>query len=525
MKKKRKPGLPVFKEYNQDQMWLLPPSLDELIPANHIVRTVNTAINGMDLRSILRSYKGGGTSSYHPQMLLKVLIYAYTQRIYSARMIAKALRENIHFMWLSGNNRPDFRTINRFRTTILRENIEGVFAAVIELLLEKGLVRFENYFLDGTKIEANANKYSFVWKKATATYKAKLRIKIREVLDRVEEINDRENAAYGDADLEETGEGIEVTAEELEETIRKINEGMKDLDDEESRETEQQLRVLEKDLLPRLKKYEGYERVLGSRNSFSKTDPDATFMRMKEDHMNNGQLKAGYNIQIGTENQFILGYSLHQKTNDQQTLVPHIRKLENITGMLPVNIVADAGYGSEENYAFIDLKGMGNFVKYQYFHRDQRRMFKKEIFRVENLPYDPVNDVYTCPSGKKLRYTEDGMRMTDNGYVQKTRIYTAEDCRWCRNRVLCHHSKNNRRISINPVLNAYKKRVIENLTSEQGCLLRAKRSVDVESVFGHIKQNRGFKRFLLRGLKNVSTEWGLISIAHNLFKMNRAMVR
>ena len=521
MKKKRRRPAPVFKEYNQDQMWLFPPSLAELIPENHIVRTVNTAINGMNLKHILRSYKGGGTSSYHPQMLLKVLIYAYTQKIYSSRNIAKALRENINFMWISGNNRPDFRTINRFRSIILKEKIEKVFASVLELLIEKGFIKFENYFLDGTKIEADANKYSYIWGKSTKQYKERLQRQIRELLDKIDEINDKENAEYGDSDLEELGERAEVTAEDLEKTIRRINEEVADND--RDTEANHKLKKLEKEMLPRLKKYEEQERILGKRKSFSKTDHDATFMRMKDDHMKNGQLKAGYNVQIGTENQFILGYSIHQKPGDTTTFIPHMKKLEEMAGRLPDNIITDAGYGSEENYDFIEKHYLGNYVKYQYFHREQRRKFREEIFRTENLIYDTVSDEFSCPSGKKLRYTDDKMRITDNGYVQRTKIYTADDCRWCRLRRLCHKSQKNRRIEINPVLMGYKKKVSANLKSETGLLLRSKRPVEVESVFGHIKHNRGFKRFLLRGLDNVSTEWGLISIAHNLFKLNLAM--
>jgi len=523
MKKIRKKPAPVFKEYNQDQMWLFPPSIEELIPQNHIVRTINTAINGMNLSNILKAYKGGGTSSYHPQMLLKVMIYAYTQKIYSSRNISKALRENINFMWIAGNNRPDFRTINRFRSIILKENIEKVFASVLELLFEKGFIKFENYFLDGTKIEADANKYSFVWGKSTKQYKERLQKQVRELLEKIDVINDKENDEYGDSDLDELGEGVEVTAEELEKTIRRINEGLAENGKDE--DLEKDLKKLEEDMLPRLKKYEEHEKILGKRNSFSKTDHDATFMRMKEDPMMNGQLKAGYNIQIGTENQYILGYSIHQKPTDTTTLIPHINKLKKITGRLPENIIADAGYGSVENYVFIESERIGNYVKYPYFHKEQQRKFKKEIFRTENLHYDQEKDEFTCPAGKKLRYTDDKQRITDNGYLQKIKIYTADDCRWCRKRTACHKSRNNRRIEINPVLATFKKTVSANLKSEQGLLLRSKRPVEVESVFGHIKHNRGFKRFLLRGLDNVSTEWGLISVAHNLFKMNLAMVK
>ncbi|MGL4368046.1 MAG: IS1182 family transposase [Spirochaetota bacterium] len=527
MKKKRKHAQPVFKEYNQEQLWLLPPSLDEMVPQNHIVRTVNAAMNGMDLTQMLKAYKGGGTSSYHPQMLLKVLVYAYTQKVYSSRMIAKALRENIHFMWLAGNNRPDFRTINRFRSTILKENIETVFASVIELLQEKGLIKFENYFLDGTKIEADANKYSFVWGKSTKTFKTRLQSQVRELLNHIETVNDKENKEYGDRDLEELGEGVEITAEELEATVKKINAGLKEPESEEEEkeqtETKKELRKIEEDVLPRLKKYEEYERILGKRKSFSKTDHDATFMRMKEDPMRNGQLKAGYNVQIGTENQFILGYSLHQKPTDTTTLIPHLKKVEAMTGYLPENVIADAGYGSEENYAFIHSKKIGNYVKHQSFNREQRKKFKKEIFRPENLVYDTDKDSFTCPVGQKLTYIADKTRISENGYVQQCKIYEAEDCRWCRKRITCHKSRFNRRIEISPAFKSFKMQANENLSSEKGRHLRSLRSVEVETVFGHIKHNMGFRRFMLRGIDNVSAEWGLISIAHNLFKMNRAM--
>ena len=229
MKRKRTPQKPVFKEYNQEQPLLLPPSLDELIPAGHIVRFINTALNGMKLDFLLRHYPGGGCSSYHPVMMLKVLIYAYTQNIYSSRQIAKALRENVQFMWISGNNRPDFRTINRFRGTVLKETIETVFSTVLELLLEKGVVRFEEYFVDGTKIEADAGRYTFVWKKGVEKNRAKLIAKIRDLLIHIDQVNDRENRNYGERDLEELCEDVEISADEIAAITEKINTELSDI--------------------------------------------------------------------------------------------------------------------------------------------------------------------------------------------------------------------------------------------------------------------------------------------------------
>ncbi len=153
-----------------EQPMLLPPSLEEMIPAGHMVRIVNEFIETIDLSALIATYKVGGTSSYHPKMLLKVLVYAYTKKIYSSRMIAAALQENIHFMWLSGGNRPDFRTINRFRGERLAETIQEVFAKLVLYLASRGYIDLSHYFTDGTKIEANANKFSYVWKKSTSRY-------------------------------------------------------------------------------------------------------------------------------------------------------------------------------------------------------------------------------------------------------------------------------------------------------------------------------------------------------------------
>jgi transposase len=194
---KRKPAAPVFKPYVMHQVHLLPPSYDEMIEAEHLVRVVSGAIDKLDLSPLFAKYKGGGTSSYHPQMMLKVLVYAYTQKIYSSRKIAKALRENIHFMWISGENRPDFRTINDFRGSRMKGVIEDVFAEVLEYLIEAGKVKLENYFVDGTKIEADANRHKVVWAKRKENYQKRLREQISELLKQIDAENEAEQEEYG----------------------------------------------------------------------------------------------------------------------------------------------------------------------------------------------------------------------------------------------------------------------------------------------------------------------------------------
>jgi transposase len=512
----------IFKPYTMDQPSLLPPSLEELIPADHLVRVVNRVMDELDLEPILNEYKGGGRSSYHPRMLLKVLVYAYTQKTNSSRQIAKALRENVNFMWISGGNRPDFRTINRFRTSVMREGIEVVFGEVLEYLIEGGYVTLENYFLDGTKIEANANKYKWVWAKSTAYYKERLQEKIQELLEKIDAENEAEQAAYGEKDLEEVGGsnkagGGGLDSGALEKRIERLNERL--ADKLKSKQAAKAMRTLQEDCLPRQKKYEEQERILNGRKSYAKTDHDATFMRMKEDHMLNGQLKPGYNVQIGTENQFVVGFSLHQKTNDMNVLIPHLEQVHRNLGRLPSTLVADAGYGSEENYAFLESMGVDGVVKYPLFSKQQKRSWHKQQFRADNWEYDSQRDEYICPQEQRLAYQGNRVRITDNGYRTTIRRYECGNCSGCPLKPQCTRSAWNRRIEINPTLLRFQQRARQCLLSEQGKKLRERRSVEVEPVFGRIKQDWGFRRFTLRGLDKVKIEWGLYCIAHNLAKL------
>ena len=515
----------TFKPYTMDQPTLMPPSLEELIPADHLVRVVNRVMDELDLEEVLNEYKGGGTSSYHPRMMLKVLVYAYTQKVNSSRQIAKGLRENVNFMWISGGNRPDFRTINRFRSSVMKEGIEVVFGEVLQYLIEGGYVTLENYFLDGTKIEANANKYKWVWAKSTTKYKARLQEKIQELLVKIEAENEAEQEAYGDKDLEEVGGenkqggGGGIDSEALQKRIERLNERLADTLKNKRDARTKALRTLKEEYLPRQKKYEEHERILAGRNSYAKTDQDATFMRMKEDAMHNGQLKPGYNVQIGTENQFVVGFSIHQKTNDMNVLIPHLEQVQERLGRLPRTVVADAGYGSEENYAYLERSGIEGVVKYPLFNKQQKRSWRKQRFRVDNWGYDPERDEYLCPNQQRLTYQGTRSRTTEHGYRTLIREYECGSCAVCPLKPQCTRAVGNRRIGINPTLNRYQQQAREKLVSDQGRRLRSRRGVEVETVFGRIKQDWGFRRFTLRGLEKVKTEWGLLCIAHNLAKL------
>jgi len=507
----------TFKPYTQAQT-MLPTSLEELIPEGHLVRVVNRAVDALDVRPLLRRYKGGGTSSYHPRMMLKVLVYAYTQRVFSSRQIAKALRENVNFMWLSGGNRPDFRTLNRFRSSMMKGVIDEVFREVLGYLIEEGYVKMETYFVDGTKVEANASRYRWVWGKSVRRYQAQLQEKIGALLDEIERVNEEEQAEYGDEDLEELGGegGGELDSAELASRIGRLNERLQG--EPENKPLAKAVRTLQKEYLPRLERYELQEATLAGRNSYAKTDEDATFMRMKEDRLGTGQLKPAYNVQMGTENQFVVGYSVHQQASDSACLIPHLQTVQQLQG-LPPRVVADAGYGSEENYAYLEKAGVENFVKYPFFDREQKPSWRKQIYRVENWPYDAEGDQFTCPQGRDLRYRGTDEVQTANGYLSQRRVYECADCSRCPVKTQCTHAAGNRRLRLSMPLLAYREQARRNLLSEEGQRLRARRGIEVESVFGRLKQNWGFRRFMLRGLEKVKVELGLLCIAHNMAKL------
>lgn len=508
----------VFKPYVMGQPSLLPPDLEELIPENHLVRTVHEVIEQIDLSILYQQYAGGGTSSYHPKMMLKVLVYGYVEKLYSSRQIAKALRENVNFMWLSGQNRPDFRTINRFRGEVLKDIIGEVFACVLELLIEQGHVKLEDYFIDGSKLEANARRHSAVWAKNTKRYKERVGEQIRELLEEIERENEAEQAEYGDQDLPEVGNEAEIDSQRLKEKIEQLNVRLQE--QPKDRNLKKAVQKLEKDYLPRLEKYEEQEKKLAGRNSYSKTDEDATFMRMKEDQRNpHAWSKPAYNVQLGTENQFIVGFSVHQQTNDGVCLKPHLAEVAQYVGRLPENWVGDSAYGTEENLSYAEETSSSAYLKYASFHQESKAKYRDDPFRAENFTYDAENDCFICPDGRQLLFEYNLIRETYNGFPIHRSHYVCLDCAGCALKAQCTRGTGNRHIALSWNYWRLKESTRQRLTSEKGVKLRSRRGWEVESVFGLIKYNRKFRRFMLRGLQKVRTELGLLSLAHNIIRL------
>lgn len=511
-----------FKEYNQQQNWLFPPSIEEMIPQNHPVRVVNGVIEQLDLKLLTDIYSNEGRPSYHPKMMLKIMVYAYMDNTYSSRKIERAMSENINYMWLSGLQVADHNTIARFRSKKLKDVFKDIFKQVVLLLAEEGYVTLKEVYTDGTKIESVAGRYTFVWKKTIEYHKEKM----------VEELEKMWNYAQQVADSEEEGDKDpnpdppdfkEITPEKIERTVKQIEGKIKD-NPKASEKIKDKLKNIKKNYASRLKKYQQQEEILQQRNSYSKTDTDATFMRMKEDHMKNGQLKPAYNIQISTNNQIITHYTLHQNPGDTLTLKPHLESFEELYNQVPEILTADAGYGSEENYDYLEHKEIESYVKYNTFDKEQKESRKKKPdkqkgFRTRDLYYNEEQDFYVCPMGQRMEKVEEYTSTTESGYKQYHSVYQAKNCNGCPLRSMCFEGEDNRRIHRNHKLEKYRAKSRKNLLSDVGKEYRKRRGIDVEPVFGHIKYNRGFTRFTHRGLKKVEMEFGLHAIANNLLKM------
>ena len=314
-----------------------------------------------------------------------------------------------------------------------------------------------------------------------------------------------------------------IDPEKVQQTITQINTALADKPTD--KKVKQKLNYAKKNWPKAIEKYNKQEAILGKRGSYSKTDPDATFMRMKDDHMQNGQLKAGYNIQGASNSQFIVNYTLEQTTNDTTTLVNHLNEHIASFNQTPETLTADAGYGSEENYQELEDKNIEAFVKYNYFHKEQKQANSKTIkkpFAVNKLYYNQETNTYYCPMGQAMQNIGTYQKKTANGYLQTIDKYQAKNCEGCPIRGLCHKAKGNRIVERNHNLVRLKAKAKEKLLSEPGIAHRKQRCWDIEAIFGNIKQNMNFRRFTLRGIDKVATEFGLIAMAHNLKKVSLA---
>ena len=512
-----------FRPHINNQLVLFPQRIDEDIAPNDPVRLVNSVVDSLDLERFRKLYRERGRSPYHPRMMLKVIIYAYMNNIYSCRRIEQALRRDIHFIWLAGYEKPDFITINRFRLRV-KDEIDNVFTQLVLILAERGFVSLDVEYIDGTKIESKANKYTFVWKKTVVKNRARLIEKIRVLLSQIDDAVAQENAMQD--------ETVEFTPAQLTEICEELQRSLSESPAPETMEEKKARRRRKKDIRElgqmgeKLNEYDSRLQQMGDRNSMSKTDPDATFMRMKEDAMNNGQTKPGYNLQIATENQFLLDFGLFPNPGDTLTMPLFLTSFQRRYGRMASTAVADSGYGSEENYRFMEENGIQAYVKYNYFHMEQKRSFKLDPRRVENLHYNAEGDYFVCPMGQHMRRVGTRHDRTESGYVTELAVYRAQRCQGCPLRARCYRRKRgNREIEVSHRLIAYKQRARENLTSEKGLEHRSKRPIEPEAVFGQMKHGMQYKRFRHFGKDKVTMDFAFFAIAFNIKKMAAKMAK
>ena len=506
-----------FRSYDPDQTLLFPQRIDRDIPKDDPVRILKSVIESLDLSGFKKLYHERGRSPYHPKMMLMVILYSYMNNVYSCRKIEKLLYRDIYYIWLSGYQKPDFATINRFRNRVKNE-IGHIFTLLVLILVEKGFVTLEVEYLDGTKIESKANKYTFVWRKSVERNREKLLEKIRVLLQQINEQMAQDKAADVDT-LELTPQTLCEISKEFKEALGSAPEAKTKEEKAAQRGKNKMFKELERHG-EKLAEYNSRLEQMEGRNSISKTDPSATFMRMKEDAMCNGQTKPGYNLQISSENQFITDFALFPNPTDTLTFIPFLGSFPGRYGRFPKRVVADSGYGSEENYRFMDEAGIEGFVKYNRFHLEHRPRYKPDTFHPDSLYYNEEGDYYICPMGQRMSRTGTVQPRTEGGYISQSACYRAIRCKGCPLRCLCYKAKANQRaIRVNHRLNAYKRKACELLTSEEGIKERGRRCIEPEAVFGQMKSNMAYRRFRHMGKDKVVMDFTFFAIAFNIKKL------
>ena len=506
-----------FRSYDPDQTLLFPQRIDRDIPKDDPVRILKSVIESLDLSGFKKLYHERGRSPYHPKMMLMVILYSYMNNVYSCRKIEKLLYRDIYYIWLSGYQKPDFATINRFRNRVKNE-IGHIFTLLVLILVEKGFVTLEVEYLDGTKIESKANKYTFVWRKSVERNREKLLEKIRVLLQQINEQMAQDKAADVDT-LELTPQTLYEISKEFKEALGSAPEAKTKEEKAAQRGKNKMFKELERHG-EKLAEYNSRLEQMEGRNSISKTDPSATFMRMKEDAMCNGQTKPGYNLQISSENQFITDFALFPNPTDTLTFIPFLGSFPGRYGRFPKRVVADSGYGSEENYRFMDEAGIEGSVKYNRFHLEHRPRYKPDTFHPDSLYYNEEGDYYICPMGQRMSRTGTVQTRTEGGYISQSACYRAIRCKGCPLRCLCYKAKANQRtIRVNHRLNAYKRKACELLTSEEGIKERGRRCIEPEAVFGQMKSNMAYRRFRHMGKDKVVMDFTFFAIAFNIKKL------
>ncbi len=492
-----------------------------MIPADDPVRLLSAFVEEMELSDLYQAYGKIKKNQATPRQLFKIMVYASINRIYSSRDIETACHREINFMYLlEGKPAPDHATFARFISLHFAQCSKKTLTEVSKLLYSPGEISGKSIFIDGTKIESVANKYTFVWKKAVTKNQEKLFDKILAFVQECENLYSFRIAYNGKVSLH--------TLKRLRKKLCRIRqeEGIGFVHGTGRRKTRLQksLETLET-YMAKLKEYNKKLYVCGDRNSYSKTDPDATFMRMKEDAMLNGQLKPACNLQHGVDSEYIIWLDISPRPTDARTLIPFLKDMELHLPFKYQDIVADAGYESEENYLFLEENGQLAYIKPQNYEISKSRKYRQDIGRMENMEYDEKADCYYCKNEQMLTAQYEKREKTASGYRRIVTIYRSSGCpfkkecikvnnykaaREDRQKVL-HVSKNDERKTSGDIGANYQC---------YGTQLRMNRSIQAEGSFANVKEDMEFRRYLYRGNANVTAQSILLAIEYSINKLH-----
>ena len=502
----------------------LPIELGIKIADNDPVRLLDSFVDAMDLTELNNSYGRRVKKTANPVKLFKIVVFGIMKKIYSARGLQEACRKNIDFMFLlDGSPVPDHATFARVVSDHFSKCSGETMSKMTLLLKELGEISGETIFIDGTKIEAYANKYTFVWKKAVSKNMEKMAEKISVFV----------NNCIKDFDIQSIS-GTDLSLRFLKKMRKKLytikyKQEIKFVHGIGKKKSKLQKAVEELEAyIERTKKYIMEKYICGERNSYSKTDHDATFMRLKEDAMRNGQLKPAYNVQHGVDSEYIVWADVSAHPTDTLTLIPFLRKAEEMLGYKYKNIVADAGYESEENYVFIESNGQDAYIKPANYEISKTKKYRTDIGKFENMTYDPSRDIFTCKNGKELKSTGVRKRKSGSGYVSESTVYTCSDCKGCPFKSQCIKGNNcntpmderSKTLNISKRKEELRKKDLERILSEHGTQLRVNRSIQAEGSFAIVKEDMDFRQYSYRGKASALAQTILIAFAHNFNKLH-----
>ena len=508
----------------QNYQLKLPLNTEYMIPKDDSVRLLSQIIEELDLKELYQTYSRIRENTVTPRQMLKIVLYAYMNHTYSSRKVESACGRDINFMYLlEGAHKPDHSCVARFRSCHFAPVAKTIMSRLTLLLADCGEISFENLFIDGTKIESAANKYTFVWKKAVDKNMKKMIDKIPGFVQKAED----------DFGIHLIYDGT-IQLHHLKKLRKKLKKVQKEeeivfVSGQGKHKTLLQ-KTIEKldEYLERFKKYIKQLHLCGDRNSYSKTDIDATFMRMKEDYMKNGQLKPAYNVQFGVDSEYVVWVMAGPQPTDTPTLIPFLNEVRNCLNHKYEKIIADPGYESEENYIYLEKNGQLAFIKPANYEISKTRKYRTDISKKENMIYQREDDYYICRYGKKLKVTGTKESKSKTGYEIIKTQYTSETCVGCPFKSKCIKGNNSKtpleertkHLEISKVFQEERQDDLERILSDEGIELRTNRSIQSEGAFADVKEDMEFRRFLTRGTQNVLAESILLAMGHNLNKLH-----